>query len=312
MKKILILGGYGFMGKNLNEVFKNSQYEIFNESRRTGCDMTNLNQLVSIINKTQPDIIINAAAHVGSISYVTNYAGNVVRDNSLMYLNLYEAVNQVNPSIKIINPISNCSYPGIIDIQNEEDWWNGQIHSSVESYGTPKKLGFIISECYKRQFGVKTVNLIISNSYGPNDYLDEERTHAMNGIIMRMIKAKNNGDSKFTIWGTGSPIREWIYMEDAARIIKLIVDEDLFDTLPNPINLGQQHGVSIMDTVLTVKEALDYNVEIVCDTTKQDGAPIKVLGNKLFQQYFPNFTFTTYKEGIQKTIEYYNNCLNKK
>lgn len=312
MKKILILGGYGFMGKNLNEVFKNSQYEIFNESRRTGCDMTNLNQLIDKIQKIQPDIIINAAAHVGSISYVTNYAGNVVRDNSLMYLNLYEAVNQINPLIKIINPISNCSYPGIIDIQNEEDWWNGQIHSSVESYGTPKKLGFIVSECYKKQFGVKTVNLIISNSYGPNDYLDEERTHAMNGIIMRMIKAKNNGDSKFTIWGTGSPIREWIYMEDAARIIKLIVDEDLFDVLPNPINLGQQHGVSIMDTVLTVKEALNYNVEIVCDTTKQDGAPIKVLGNKLFQQYFPNFTFTTYKDGIQKTIEYYNNCLNKK
>lgn len=312
MKKILILGGYGFMGKNLNEVFKNSQYEIFNESRRTGCDMTDFNQLVSTINKIHPDIIINAAAHVGSISYVTNYAGNVVRDNSLMYLNLYEAVNQINPLIKIINPISNCSYPGIIDIQNEEDWWNGQIHASVESYGTPKKLGFIVSECYKKQFGVKTVNLIISNSYGPNDYLDEERTHAMNGIIMRMIKAKNNGDSKFTIWGTGSPIREWIYMEDAARIIKLIVDEDLFDVLPNPINLGQQHGVSIMDTVLTVKEALSYNVEIVCDTTKQDGAPIKVLGNKLFQQYFPNFTFTTYKDGIQKTIEYYNNCLNKK
>lgn len=312
MKKILILGGYGFMGKNLNQVFKDTEYTIFNESRRTDCDMTNLDQLINKIQDIQPDIIINAAAHVGSISYVTNYAGNVVRDNSLMYLNLYEAVNQVNPSIKIVNPISNCSYPGIIDIQNEEDWWNGQIHYSVESYGTPKKLGFIVSECYKKQFGVKTVNLIISNSYGPNDYLDEERTHAMNGIIMRMIKAKNNEDSKFTIWGTGSPIREWIYMEDAARIIKLIIDEDLFDVLPNPINLGQQHGVSIMDTVLTVKEALNYDVEIICDTTKQDGAPIKVLGNKLFQQYFPNFTFTTYKEGIQKTIEYYNNCLNKK
>ena len=312
MKKILILGGYGFMGKNLNQVFKDTEYTIFNESRRTDCDMTNLDQLINKIQDIQPDIIINAAAHVGSISYVTNYAGNVVRDNSLMYLNLYEAVNQVNPSIKIVNPISNCSYPGIIDIQNEEDWWNGQIHYFVESYGTPKKLGFIVSECYKKQFGVKTVNLIISNSYGPNDYLDEERTHAMNGIVMRMIKAKNNEDSKFTIWGTGSPIREWIYMEDAARIIKLIIDEDLFDVLPNPINLGQQHGVSIMDTVLTVKEALNYNVEIICDTTKQDGAPIKVLGNKLFQQYFPNFTFTTYKEGIQKTIEYYNNCLNKK
>jgi GDP-L-fucose synthase len=196
MQKILILGGFGFMGKNLNQIFKNSEYQIFNESRHTGCDMTNLEQLSSTIKQIQPDIIINAAAHVGSIAYVTKYAGEVVRDNSLMYINLYEAVARINKDIIIINPISNCSYPGIIDIQHEENWWDGQIHQSVESYGTPKKLGYILSECYKRQFGIKTVNLIIPNSYGPEDYIDEERTHAMNGIIMRMIKAKKANDSK--------------------------------------------------------------------------------------------------------------------
>jgi hypothetical protein len=155
-----------------------------------------------------------------------------------------------------------------------------------------KKLGFILSECYKKQYGIKTVNLIISNSYGPGDYMDEERTHAMNGIIMRMIKAKNNNDPQFTLWGTGTPVREWIYMEDAAKIIKLIIDDEMYDNLPNPINLGQQHGVSIMDTVMTVKSALNYDVEIVCDTTKQDGAPVKVLGNQLFKKHFSSFTFT--------------------
>jgi GDP-L-fucose synthase len=312
MKKILILGGFGFMGKNLNRVLDSHKYQIFNESRQTGCDMTNLSDLVNTIQKIQPNIIINAAAHVGSISYVTNNAANVVRDNSLMYLNLYEAVRQTNVDIKIINPISNCSYPGIIDIQNEEEWWNGQIHPSVESYGTPKKLGFIVSECYRKQYGINTVNLIISNSYGPYDYLDEERTHAMNGIVMRMIKAKNNNDTQFTIWGTGSPVREWIYMLDAAKIIKQIIDDEMFDSLPNPINLGQKFGVSIIDTVHMVKDLLQYDVEIVCDTTKQDGAPIKVLDNTLFNQYFPNFIFTTYQEGIAKTIEYYTTQLNKK
>jgi len=307
MKKVLILGGFGFMGKNLNKVFKDSQYEIYNESRSTGCDITNLEILKLTIKRINPDIIINASAHVGSIAYVTKYAGDVIKDNSLMYLNLYEAIKQINPLIKIINPISNCSYPGIIDIQNESEWWDGQIHPSVESYGTPKKLGFILSECYKKQYGIKTVNLIISNSYGPGDYMDEERTHAMNGIIMRMIKAKNNNDPQFTLWGTGTPVREWIYMEDAAKIIKLIIDDEMYDNLPNPINLGQQHGVSIMDTVMTVKSALNYDVEIVCDTTKQDGAPVKVLGNQLFKKHFSNFTFTSYEEGINNTINYYIN-----
>ncbi len=309
MKKILILGGSGFMGKNLNQVLSDSDYEIINRSRSTGCDLTILDSIVNTIQEVKPDIIINAAAHVGSIGYVTKYAGDVVRDNSLMYINLYEAVKQVDQTIKIINPISNCSYPGIIDIQNEEDWWNGQIHQSVESYGTPKKLGFIISECYRRQYGIKTVNLIIPNSYGPNDYLDEERTHAMNGIIMRMIKAQQSGDTEFVIWGTGSPIREWIYMSDAAKIIKQIIDQDLYDTLPNPINLGQQYGVSIKETVEMVKKALNYDVDIVCDTTKQDGAPIKVLGSKLFKQHFPDFQITPYSVGIEETIKYYTQKL---
>lgn len=309
MQKILILGGFGFMGKNLNQIFERSEYQIFNESRRTNCDMTNLNQLIDKIQEIQPDIIINAAAHVGSIAYVTKYAADVCKDNSLMYINLYQAVSQVNKNIVIINPISNCSYPGIIDIQHEENWWDGAIHQSVESYGTPKKLGFILSECYKRQFGIQTVNLIIPNSYGPEDYLDEERTHAMNGIIMRMLKAKQANESKFVIWGTGAPVREWIYMLDVANIIKQIIDNKMFDTLPNPINLGQQHGTSIITTVQTVKELLEYDVEIVQDTTKQDGAPIKILGSKQFKQFFPDFQFTEYESGIQSTINYYNGLL---
>jgi GDP-L-fucose synthase len=309
MKNILILGGSGFMGKNLNEVFKNTTYNIFNESRTTGCDITNLNRLVDTINQIRPDIIINAAAHVGSIAYVTNYAGDVVRDNSLMYLNLYEAIRQTNSNIIVINPISNCSYPGIIDIQNEEDWWNGQIHKSVESYGMPKKLGFIISECYKRQFGIQTINLIIPNAYGPYDYTDENRTHAMNGIIMRMLKAKSNNENEFVIWGTGSPIREWIYMLDVAKIIKYIVDNEMFDCLPNPINLGQQHGTSIIDMVNMIKTILGYDVDIITDLTKQDGAPIKILGNANFKKHFPDFQFTDYETGIQHTINYYTGLI---
>ena len=309
MQKILILGGFGFMGKNLNEVFKNSSYQIFNESRRTNCDMSNLNQLVDTIKRIQPNIIINAAAHVGSIAYVTKYAGDVVRDNSLMYINLYEAVKNTNPNIIVINPISNCSYPGIIDIQHEEQWWNGSIHQSVESYGMPKKLGYIISECYKRQHGIQTVNLIIPNAYGPYDYVDEERTHAMNGIIMRMLKSKMNGDTSFTIWGTGSPIREWIYMLDVANIIKFIIDKQIYSSLPNPINLGQQFGTSITETVIMIMKLLNYDVEIINDLTKQDGAPIKILGNVEFKKHFPTFQFTSYETGIQHTINYYKELI---
>lgn len=306
-KRILILGGYGFMGTNLNAIFKNN-YSVFNESRRTSCDMMNLSVLKSVITEKDPDIIIHAAAHVGSISYVTEHAAEVIKDNSQMYINLYAAVNQVNKNILIINPISNCSYPGIINVQDEDQWWDGSIHQSVESYGTPKKLGFIMSECYKKQYGIKTLNLIVPNAYGENDYTDEQRTHAMNGIIMRMILAKKNKDPKFVVWGTGSPIREWIYMPDVGRIFKEIIDNNRYD-LPNPINLGQERGISIKDTVQLVKEMIRYKGEILYDISKQDGAPIKILGSKLFNDSFPDFKFTDYETGINNTIKYYKEKL---
>ena len=304
MKKILILGGFGFLGKNLNNEFSNTNYQIYNESRKTNCDMLNYENLFEKIKSINPDVIIHSAAHVGSISYVSNFAADVVHDNTLMYINLYKAVKEINPKILIINPISNCSYPGIIDIQNEENWWDGVIHQSVESYGNPKKMGYIISECYRRQYGIKTLNLIVPNAYGPNDHLDENRTHAMNGIILRMIKSQKNNDDKFVVWGTGNPIREWIYMPDVARIIKKILEENMFD-LPNPINLGQEYGVSINDSVNLIKKILNYDVKIEHDLSKQDGAPIKVLGKSKFNGFFGDFKFTDYEVGILKTINYY-------
>ena len=303
-KKVLILGGFGFLGKNINNVLGTDDYKIFNESRQSGCDVLNLPQLESKLKGINPDIIIFASANVGSINYVSDYAASVVDDNLQMYLNLYKAVLSTNKDIIILNPLANCSYPGMIDVQNESSWWEGEIHESVISYGMSQKTAYVISKCYEKQHGIKTVNLMLSGGYGENDYLNEERTHAMNGIIMRMVKSKNNGDKEFVVWGTGSPIREWVYMPDIARVLKEIIDNEKYD-LPNPLNIGQESGISITDIVIKAKELLDYDVNIVYDITKQDGAPIKVLGASQFRKHFPNFEFTDYKFGMNNSIKYY-------
>jgi len=309
MKKVLILGGYGFLGKNLSKVFSNdNNYQIFLESRQSECNILDFNQLKNKIKFINPDIVINAAANVGSIHYVNEYAADVCHENTLIYINLFRAIKEINPNILLINPISNCSYPGVIDIQHEEKWWDGPIHPSVESYGTPKKIGFILSECYKKQYNLKTINLIIPNAYGPLDYTDENKIHALNGMILRMIRSQKDNQSEFSVWGSGSPIREWVYMEDIARIIKEILDQEKYN-LPNPLNIGQEFGVSINDNVNTIKEILNYNVIIQHDLSKQDGAPIKILGKAKFDYYFPSFKFTTYDEGIKNTINYYKNII---
>jgi GDP-L-fucose synthase len=308
MKKILILGGSGFLGKNLNKIFANSNYKIYNESRKTDCNILDYTEFEKKVKQINTDYIINAAANVGSIAYVSQNSAEVCNDNTQMYLNIFKAIYKVNPEIILINPISNCSYPGIIDIQHEEMWWDGIVHDSVASYGNPKKIGYVLSECYRKQYGINTLNLILPNAYGPFDYLDEQRTHAMNGIIMRMIKSVKAGDMDFIVWGTGTPIREWIYMEDAARIIKLIIDGHMIH-LPNPLNIAQQTGVSINESVNYIRKTLNIDINILNDTTKQDGAPIKILGNKLFRVYFPDFKFTSYEEGIKNTIKYYKEKL---
>lgn len=307
-KKILIIGAFGFMGKNVIKAFEDSNYEIFKESRKTGLDLSNLSSVEKKLSLIKPHIIINCAAHVGSMPYVAKYPADVFYDNSLMYLNLYKAVKNINTNILIINPISNCSYPGIIDVQDEENWWDGKIHESVESYGMPKKVGFILSECFRKQHGIKTINLIVPNAYGPDDYLDAERTHAMNGIIFRMLNSAKNNEKTFQVWGTGEPIREWIYMPDVAKIIRKIIDEERFN-LPNPINLGQEFGISIKETVFVIKQKLNLNIDIHFDISKPDGAPKKVLGNKLFSSVFPDFSFTNYEKGIEKTIKYYKELI---
>ena len=120
--------------------------------------------------------------------------------------------------------------------------------------------------------------------------------------------AKKNKNPKFIVWGTGSPIREWIYMPDVGRIFKEIIDNNRYD-LPNPINLGQEKGISIRDTVQLVKEMIQYKGDILYDISRQDGAPIKVLGSRLFKEHFPNFKFTDYETGINNTIKYYKEKL---
>ncbi len=305
--KILITGGFGFLGTCLNNEFSNDEnYSITNISRKTGHDLRKYDSFESIIKNISPDIIIHCSANVGSVNYVSHFAADVINDNIQMSLNLYKAVSKINKNIIIINPLANCSYPADLTIQNESEWWNGKVHDSVQSFGMSKKILYNISECYKKQFGVKTVNLMLGGGFGEHDHIDENRTHAMNGIIIRMIKAKKNGDNKFIVWGTGTPIREWVYMPDVAKLIKSIVDNKNYN-IPNPINVAQEVGLSISEIANITKRKLDFDGEIEYDTSMQDGAPIKILGADLFRKNFPNFKFTDFNTSIENTINYYIN-----
>ena len=306
-KRILVLGGRGFVGKSLVAELKKTGYEPITASRSTGLNLNDFDNTKEYLERLAPEIIFNCAAHVGSVHYVSNHAAEVFHDNALMALNLYRAISKINPNIKVINPLSNCSYPGSADRQTEEGWWNGEVHDSVFSYGNAKKFVYVTAKCYAKQYGIKTVNFLIPNTFGPGDYTDPNRTHALNGMIIRMIEAKKQNISEFEIWGTGKPVREWAYIGDVARILVDGISTEL--DLTYPINFAQGKGYSIKESAEFIAKAVGFTGNLVFNTKYQDGAMIKILDDNKFRSVFPDFKFFDHQKGIEETVKYYQDQL---
>ena len=305
--KIFVLGGHGFVGRNFMKSMKHSNHEVIPLSRRDGLDLTNYNSTQKYFKEIKPDVVVNFAAHGGSLHYVTKYAADVINDNIQMTLNIYHAVKQICSKAYIINPLSNCSYPGDSKIQKEDAWLIGEVHPSVFSFGNYKRFLYVISKCYNMQYNINSVNLLVPNTFGPGDALDPNKTHALNGMIIRMIKAKRNNYEKFEIWGTGKPIREWAYIKDVATI--MVKALDIKESIIYPVNIAQNKGYSIKESAGFIAEAIGYKGKLVFNTKYLDGAPIKILDNNKFKEKFPDFHFFDHKEGIEETVNYYESVL---
>jgi len=307
MKKILVLGGTGFLGKQIIKQLSGTSNEVVSVSRSEGIDIMNFAQFKNKICDFQPEVIINCAAHVGSVHYAIQFAGDMIYDNMQIELNIYKAVQLSCPKAKIINPISNCTYPGDANIHSEPDWERGAVHDSVLPYASSRRMVYALSESFRKQYKIKSVNWLIANAYGPGDYSDPNKVHALNGIIIRLLKSKKEGNRTFEIWGSGTPTREWVYIEDVARILCYSVDH--IEEQVYPLNLAQNRAYSIAEIAKIASEALDYNVEFVFNTKFPDGAPFKILDDKMFREKYPNFSFTPLIDGIRNTIDYYKKNL---
>ncbi|MEC8497128.1 MAG: NAD-dependent epimerase/dehydratase family protein [Pseudomonadota bacterium] len=327
--KVLVLGSTGFIGKNLIDSLQSyttwdgseshsfpafpdsisiqgNQLILSGASLSTGVDLRNYQQTYDCINNFKPELIYNLASHGGSLHYVKEKAADVIADNIQMTLNVYKAINESRQNCKVIQPFSNCSYPGDSSIQREEKWLSGDVHESIFSFGNSKRTIFYISKCYQMQYGINTVNLLLPNTYGPGDSIDPNHTHALNGMVIRMLQAKKAGDSEFVVWGTGSPVREWCYVDD---FIKALIEANKLESAIEPINIGQNKGYSIAESAALIQEACEYTGDIVFDTSYPDGAPVKRLSGEVTKSTFPDFKFYDHKQGIANTVKYYEDKL---
>lgn len=304
--RYLILGSTGFIGSALKNRLQKEGKDIVCTSRSLGLDLLDYEKLENFVKVSKPDVIYNLATHAGSVHYYKNNASKVYSDNVQMALNVYKSVSSVSKDIKVIQPFSNCSYPGDVTIQKEEEWLNGPVHDSVSAFGNSKRATYYLSKAFNQQHQIRSINLMFPNAFGPGDTTDLQKTHALNGMIIRMIQSKNSQEKQFVVWGTGSPIREWIYIDD---FVTALVESVKLDCLIEPVNVGQHAGYSIRQSAEAIKQCTGFEGDIVFDTTYQDGAPIKIMEGKKFQSLFPNFSWHNHHLGINKTVRYYQEIL---
>ncbi len=303
--KILILGGHGFVGKNVEEKFSKSGNFIQSLSRKDGLDLTDPDLTRNFLKDIKPDVIINLSANVGSLNYVARNAADVFDSNLNMLLNLYKGVKELIPKTVIINPVANCSYPGNLDFYSEDKYWDGAVHDSVLSFGSTRRMMIVTSECYKIQYGIRSVNYLVPNLYGPFDSTDPDKAHALNALISKVVKAKRENKNEIEVWGTGIAIREWLYAKDLAMVF-LDTIRDIDSYLNNkPFNIGQNFGLSIRELVEIIVKETNFQGKTVWNGSKPDGAPKKVMDDKKFREIFPDFKFTNFQDGILETIKYY-------
>lgn len=306
MKNILLLGATGFAGRNISLNLQAKQnVELIQSSRSLGCDLLDAEQTRSLIARTRPQFIINCAAHVGSLNYVTQMAADVIRDNSLMILNLYEALAKESPDSVLINPLANCAYPSQAVTFSEDEWMNGHLHRSVLSYGASKRLLWHVGESYAMQHGIKSIYLFVPNMYGPFDSTDPNKAHALDALISKFVKAGKKNEREIEIWGTGIAVREWLFAEDFARVLHLIISGQVSIGLDEPLNIGQNFGLSVRELAQLINSKFGNRFSIRWNHQMPDGSPRKVMDERRFKRVFGHFDFTPLELGIDKTIAYY-------
>ena len=303
--KILLLGASGFVGKNVSDHLLKEDISFTPSHKNGGCDLNDFQQTKKLMSSVKPDIIVNTAAHVGSLHYVTEHAADVIRDNTRMILNMYEAIAEVNPNAIVINPIANCAYPAKADTFKEDQWWDGHLHRSVLSYGSAKRLVWSAGESYEMQYGLRSIHLLVPNMYGPFDSTDPNKAHALTALISKFVKADRMGQREIEIWGTGIAIREWLYVEDFAKIIATVIKNTNIVGLSEPVNIGQNFGLSVKELVHIINGHFNNKFIIRWNHDMPDGAPKKVMDDTRFKKVFKDFHFTPFDQGVINTIHYY-------
>ncbi|MDR3633402.1 MAG: NAD-dependent epimerase/dehydratase family protein [Isosphaeraceae bacterium] len=273
-KRVTVTGGAGFLGRHLVRRLESCGAHVF-VPRRRDYNLTALDACLKCMLEHPCEVMIHCAAYYGGIGINVAEPANLYYTNLVMGANLMEAARLTKVG-KVVNIGTACSYPGYLEGElKEDDLWAGACHASVVNYGLTKKMLAVQAQAYNKQYGLDAIHLILTNLYGPGDSYNPDRSHVVAALVRKFVEAEIAGAPTVEVWGTGTPVREFIYVEDCADAIVLAAQT--YEDVAMPLNIGTGFGTTIRELAEAVSVAAGYRGKILWNADKPDGAMKKVL-----------------------------------
>lgn len=306
--KIYIAGSGGMVGSAIVRELKRKGYK--NLLTRTSAELNLINQseVKKFFAAEKPEIVINAAAKVGGILANDTYRAEFIYNNLMIEANTIHSAFENNVE-KLIFLGSSCIYPKFAaQPMSEEELLSGYLEKSNEPYAIAKIAGIKLCENYYRQYGRDFFSAMPTNLYGENDNFDLQSSHVIPALIRKFSEAKENKSEKVVLWGTGTPRREFLYVDDLAQAIVFLMENinasDLYENEISHLNIGTGEDIEIKEAAKLIKEIVGFEGEIEYDASKPDGTPRKLLDVSRMQKLGWNYK-TSFEEGLRKTYDWY-------
>ncbi len=302
-KRVTVTGGAGFLGTHVVRRLESMGASVF-VPRQRDYNLTALDACMRCLLEHPCDLLVHSAAYYGGIGINVSEPATLYYRNLVMGANLMEAARLAGVG-KFVAIGTACSYPGYLEGHlKEEDLWSGPCHASVVNYGLTKKMMAVQAQAYKKQYGLDSIHLILTNLYGPGDSYNPERSHVVAALVRKYVEAEMAKAPSVEVWGTGKPIREFLYVEDCADAVVLAAER--YNDAAIPLNIGTGIGTSIRELSETTHAASGFKGKIAWVTDKPDGAPVKVLDVARMKRVLDGWTPPTdLQSGLAKTVAWY-------
>lgn len=299
---VVITGGAGFLGSFVVEALRRRGCERIVIPRSEQYDLVTMPAVQQLYADTRPDMVLHLAARVGGIGANQTNAGKFFYDNLMMGTQLIEVGRQRGLK-KFVALGTICAYPKFAPIPfKEEDIWNGYPEETNAPYGLAKKMMLVQSQAYRQQYGFNSIVLFPVNLYGPRDNFDLNTSHVIPALIRKCVEAKEQGAPEIVLWGDGSPSREFLYVEDAAKGILLAAEHY---NQSDPVNLGTGKEVTIRDLATLIASEAGFTGNIRWDTSKPNGQPRRCLDVTKARDLFGFEATHSLETGIRHTIAWF-------